>query len=291
MRKLRVAGAIVVVAAVAATGTYLFASGSTGTSNTGGSGDNGAATSVTVTTAKSTSSAPTSTRVTQLSEMPDLVGKLLGAARDELPVSLEVVVEETFDNTKPDGTVTKQDPEPGGAVGRKVTLTVARPAYTVFLDSLRPASGAWSNSQGEIVGMAGKAYPHSLLDSVSTCSSKQAVEYNLSKGYRKLVTTVGLSDNSEYSPLQVQLEVFADEGRLLATANVKVGEVVPLDLDVTNVLRLKFQWLPARATGGCNSSNAIVLGDAKLLGVAGEVPTSGLPPTSTRGTTTTTTTR
>ncbi|MEV6711383.1 protein kinase [Lentzea sp. NPDC051208] len=293
MRKLRVAGAIVVVAAVAATGTYLFASGSTGTSNTGGSGDNAAATSVTVTTTKSTSSAPTSTRVTQLSEMPDLVGKLLGDARDELPASLDLVVEEVFDSTKPDGTVTKQDPEPGGAVGKKVTLTVARPAFTTYLDSLTAASGSWTNSQGEIVGMKDKSYSHSVFARVDGCSSKDSVEYNLNQGYRRFVATAGMSNDSAASGLQVQFEVFADEGRLLTTGKVKLGEVVDFDLDVTKVLRLKIQWQPLRDRETCYTTNAWVLGEAKLLGVAGEVPTSGLPATSTRGsaTTTTTTTR
>jgi serine/threonine-protein kinase len=292
MRKLRVAGALVAVAAVAATGAYLYTSGGKDEANTGGSGGSGGATGTsTVTSTRSTSSTVTSTRVTQLTEMPDLVGKLLGQARDALPVTLDVAVEEVFDNTKPDGTVTKQDPAPGAPVGKQVTLSVARPAYTVYLDSLHPTSGSWANSnQGEIVGMSGKPYPHSLFDRVHTCSDKASVEYNLSKGYRRFVATSGMSDDSAYADLQVQFEIFADEGRLLKTATVKVGEVVDFDLDVTNVLRLKIQWQPARSTKGCYTSNAWVLGDAKLLGIAGEVPTSGLPPTSTRGAVTTTTT-
>ncbi|WP_394621368.1 protein kinase [Lentzea sp. JNUCC 0626] len=294
MRKLRVAGVIVVVAAIAATGTYLFASGSENEPGAAGPRDSGGVTGTKVTGPTTTTTVtPTSTRVTQLSEMPDLVGKLLGDARDALPVDLEVAVDEAFDNTKPDGTVTKQDPEPGAAVGKKVTLTAARPAYTVYLDSLRPIAGGWANTQGEIVGMVGKSYPHSLFDRVNTCSEKGSVEYNLSKGYRRFVATSGLSDDSSYADLNVQFEIFADEGRLLKTAVVKFGEVVDFDLDVTDVLRLKIQWQPARSSKGCYSTNAWVLGNAKLLGVAGEVPTSGLPPTSTRdsATTTTTTTR
>jgi hypothetical protein len=290
MRKMRVAGALVVVAAVAATGVWLYTSGTKDEANAGNSGDSGSVTGSRQTTpTRSASTTVTSTRVTVLTEMPDLVGKLLGEARDELPVTLNLVVEEVFDNTKPDGTVTKQDPAPGAAVGKQVTLTVARPAFTTYLDSLRPASGSWYSSQGEIIGMKDKSYPHSLYASVSACSSKDSVEYNLSQGYRRFVTTAGMSNDSASSDLQVQFEIFADEGRLLKNATVKVGEVVDLDLDVTKVLRLKIQWQPVRSRGNC-SSNAWVLGDAKLLGVAGEVPTSGLPPTSTRGSVTTTTT-
>lgn len=287
MGRLRVAGVIVVVAAVAAAGTYFFATGGENEGIAGTSGDGGSTTSVTTT--RSSATTVTSTRVTQLSEMPELVGKLLGEARDELPASLDLTVEEIFDSTKPDGTVTKQDPEPGGAVGKKVTLTVARPAFTTYLDSLRPASGEWYGGQGEIIGMKDKSYPHSLVAIVSACSSKGKAEYNLSQGYRRFVATAGMSNDSPSASLQTQFEIFADEGRLLKSGTVKVGEVMDLDLDVTKVLRLTIQWQPVKSNGGCGY-NYWVLGDAKLLGVAGEVPTSGLPPTSTRGSATTTTT-
>ncbi|MET8758814.1 protein kinase [Lentzea sp. NPDC004782] len=290
MRKLRVAGALVVVAAVAATGVYLYTSAGSDEANAGGSGDSGGATGTsTVTSTRSTTSTVTSTRVTQLTEMPDLVGKLLGQARDALPATLDVAVEEVFDNTKPDGTVTKQDPAPGAPVGKQVTLTVARPAFTTYLDMLKPANGSWSGYQGEIIGMKDKSYPHSLYAGVSACSGKDSVEYNLSQGYRRFVATAGMSNESASADLQVQFEIFADEGRLLKNATVKLGEVVDLDLDVTKVLRLKIQWQPVRTRSNCDS-NAWVLGEAKLLGIAGEVPTSGLPPTSTRGAVTTTTT-
>lgn len=288
MGKLRVAGVIVVVAAVAATATYFLASGDGNKGTASTPGDGGATTSVTTT--RSSATTVSSTRVTQLSEMPELVGKLLGDARDELPASLDLVVDEVFDNTKPDGMVTKQDPEPGGAVGKKVTLTVARPAFTTYLDSVTPASGRWNTTQGEIVGMKDKSYPHSVVAGVNGCSSKDSVEYNLNQGYRRFVATAGMSNDSSYANLQVQFEIFADEGRILKTATVKLGEVVDIDVDVTKVLRLKIQWQPIRDRESCYNTNAWVLGDAKLLGVAGEVPTSGLPPTSTRGSTTTTTT-
>jgi len=290
MRKLRVAGALVVVAAVAATGVYLYASGTKDEANAGGPGDGGGVTGTKQISATSSSTTVTSTRVTQLTEMPDLVGKLLGEARDALPATLDLAVEEVFDNTKPDGTVTKQDPAPGAAVGKKVTLTVARPAFTTYLDSLTPASGRWTNSQGEIVGMKDKSYSHSVFARIDGCYSKDSVEYNLNQGYRRFVATAGMANDSAYADLQVQFEIYADEGRILKTATVKLGEVVDLDLDVTKVLRLKIQWQPIRNRDSCYNSNAWVLGEAKLLGVAGEVPTSGLPPTSTRGSVTTTTT-
>lgn len=287
MRKLGVAGVVMMVAAITATGTYLFASGAKDDDPVSGqAGDTSATT--TVSTSRSTSITVTSSRVTQLSEMPDLVGKQLGKARDELPASLDLVVEEVFDNTKADGTVTAQDPAPGAAVGKQVTLTVARPAHTTYLDSLHPATGYWYK-QGEIVGMKDKTYPHSLLAIVGGCAGKDSVEYNLAQGYRRFVATAGMSNDSSSASMQAQFEVFADEGRLLKSGTVKVGEVVDLDLDVTKVLRLRIELQAVRGSSDC-TKNVWVLGDAKLLGVAGEVPTSGLPPTSTRGSATTTTT-
>jgi hypothetical protein len=83
------------------------------------------------------------------------------------------------------------------------------------------------------------------------------------------------------------LEVFAD-GRQIASAPLEFGTAVPLDLDLTNALRLRFQW-QGISKQTCGSS-AFALGEAKLLGLAGEVPTSGLPATPTSSTKPVTTT-
>jgi hypothetical protein len=98
----------------------------------------------------------------------------------------------------------------------------------------------------------------------------------------------GIGDDAQYDALKMQLEVFAD-GRLLTSTSVEFGKVADLDLDLTNVLRLKFQWVATSGPRTCGD-NTFALGEAKLLGLASEVPTSGLPPSATTSTKPTTTT-
>lgn len=227
----------------------------------------------------------------KLVTMPDLVGMTLGEARDKLPRSMDVQVIEQVDENTPDGTVLSHEPAAGEDVDNTVKLVVARPAVTVYLDSVPPSAGRWGTSdQAFTVGIGGKQYLHALGTVMgSYCTSyPEVVEYNLSKGYRRLVAAAGISDNAEDAAMKVQLEVFGD-GRLLISEPIEFGSVVDLDVDLTNVLRLKFQWLVTSASETCGD-NTFALGEAKLLGLANEVPTSGLPPASTNSQPTTSST-
>ncbi|MFJ6677392.1 protein kinase [Actinosynnema sp. NPDC091369] len=235
-----------------------------------------------------TTAKTTTKRVATLDTMPDLVGRKLGEAREKLPESLDVEIVEQVDQKAADGTVLSHEPAAGQKVDGKVTLVVARPAVTVYLDEVKPSTGNWSTAgEAFTVGMAGEQYLHALGSSLDYyCTSRaNVVEYNLSKGYRRLVATAGIGDNAESADVRVQLEVFAD-GRQLTTQPIEFGKVVDLDLDVTNALRLKLQWVVTSSSKTCGDS-VFALGEAKLLGLASEVPTSGLPPQSTTTTTTT----
>lgn len=289
-RRLPVVLAAVVLLGVVGGGGYVLAN--RGSENTGTSdptppvaNGGGEMSAQERTTTRMTTSPPDIVLVT----MPDLVGMKLGEARDRLPQSMDVEVVEQVDDQSPDGTVLSQEPNAGERVNNSAKLVVARPAVTVYLDSVEPTSGRWG-TQGRTftVGMAGKQYLHSLGASTSRyCSSGWSVEYNLSKGYRRLVATAGIGDDAEDSEVKVQLEIFAD-GRLLTSSPVELGNVVDLDLDITNALRLRIQWVVTSGSATCGN-NIFALGDAKLLGLAGEVPTSGLPPSATTPSTTTTT--
>ncbi|WP_285743226.1 protein kinase [Lentzea sp. NBRC 105346] len=236
----------------------------------------------------STSARATTTQEIRLTSMPNLVGKKLGEARDLLPKSMNVEIIEQVTEDKPDGEVLSQEPAAGQPVDNSAKLTVARPAVTVYLDAVRPASGQWGSGGDAITaGMAGKPYLHSLASYTRYyCTADlQVVEYNVSKGYRRLVTTAGITDSSQNTAMKVQLEIFGD-GRQLTSKPIEYGTVVPLDIDLTNVLRLKIQWVITSNRTTCGD-NYFVLGEAKLLGLAGEVPTSGVPAAPTSTTTTT----
>jgi serine/threonine-protein kinase len=110
-------------------------------------------------------------------------------------------------------------------------------------------------------------------------TSTQAVEYNISKGFRRFTATAGIDDNAVDSSLKMQLEIFAD-GREIFNKPVAYGTPVPVDLDISGVLRLRFQWEAVSGSRSiCCSGSYLVLGTAELLGLPGEVPTSS--PTTT----------
>lgn len=203
------------------------------------------------------------------SVVPNLVGKKLAAAQDALP-GVQVTPVDKIDATAADGTVIAQDPQPGAAMGDTVTLTVARQPELVYLDSVDPASGDWSG--GENADIAGKNYLHVLAAQVYSTMSSQAVEYNISKGFRRFTATAGINDSAADSSLKMQLEIFAD-GREVFNKPVVYGTPLPIDIDVSGVLRLRFQYEGVSGRGCCPRSY-LVLGTAELLGLPGEVPSA-----------------
>ncbi|WP_329054467.1 protein kinase [Amycolatopsis sp. NBC_01488] len=218
----------------------------------------------------STSDSPSVTTTAKPSVMPNVVGKKLAAAQDALP-GIQVTTVDKIDATADDGTVIAQDPAAGAAIGATVTLTVARQAQLVYLDSAQPASGSWDANQN--ANIAGKNYLHSLGAQVASDSRTEAVEYNVSKGFRRFTATAGIDDNAGDSSLKMQLEIFAD-GREIFNKPVAYGTPTPIDLDVSGVLRLRFQYEGVSGNSECCARSYLVLGTAELLGLPGEVPTS-----------------
>ncbi|WP_410659430.1 protein kinase domain-containing protein [Amycolatopsis sp. lyj-112] len=140
-----------------------------------------------------------------------------------------------------------------------------------YLNELEPVTGSF-NSSRQTGSVAGKTYLHTLATGVQECSQADSAEYNLSKGFRRLVASAGLDDNSADSALKVQLEVFGD-GRKLLSTTLELNKMVPVDLDLTGVLRLKIGWQPVRSGDDCGASdNRLDLGEAKLLGLPEEIP-------------------
>ncbi|MGW4520530.1 protein kinase domain-containing protein [Amycolatopsis sp. NPDC004378] len=218
----------------------------------------------------STSDSPTVTTTAKPSVMPNVVGKKLADAQDALP-GVQVSTVDKIDATAADGTVIEQDPAAGAAIGDTVKLTVARQAQLVYLDSVQPASGQWDANQN--ANIAGKNYLHSLGDAVDAGTSTHGVEYNIAKGFRRFTATAGIDDNAGDSSLKMQLEIFAD-GREIFNKPVAFGTPTPIDLDVSGVLRLRFQYEGVSGNRECCTRSYLVLGTAELLGLPGEVPTS-----------------
>ncbi len=288
-RALPVLAAIIVLLGGAG-GTYALMSAKENSSGNGAAAATPTGGNSTTTTI--TESTTTTSSEVRITTMPDLVGKNVSAAKDALPRSMKVEIVDQVDEKAAADTVLSQEPAAGQPVGDGVKLVVARTGVVVYLDSLTPTAGRWGTSgNGYVVGMGAKQYVRSVgtnLDHYSCASEVYSAEYNLSKGYRRFVAAAGFSDNSENTAVKVQLEVLAD-GRQIFTKPVGFGSNVPLDLDLTGVLRLTFQYQVTSGAKTCSNST-FALGEAKLLGLAREIPISGLPAASTVPTTTTTTT-
>ncbi|MEV6622164.1 protein kinase [Amycolatopsis sp. NPDC051106] len=218
----------------------------------------------------SAADSPSMTTTAKPSVMPQVVGKKLADAQDALP-GIQPTIVDKIDATAGDGTVIEQDPAAGAAIGDTVKLTVARQAQLVYLDSAQPASGQWEANQN--ANIAGKNYLHSLGARVESDSRTEAIEYNISKGFRRFTATAGIDDNAGDSSLKMQLEIFAD-GREIFNKPVAYGTPTPIDLDVSGVLRLRFQYEGVSGSDSSFSRSYLVLGTAELLGLPGEVPTS-----------------
>jgi serine/threonine-protein kinase len=237
--------------------------------------------------------APTTTTTTTVPELtvaPDLVGKKLAEAQDMLPKSLQLDIEDSIEQTGPPGTVIEQSPKPGEAVNGTMKLTVAREPAQLYLDEMKAINDYGYFRKDTVGSLGGKTYPHTVGAAVDGCSSREAhsVEYTLFKGYRRFMATGGIDDVSKDTGLKVQLEVFGD-GRKLATEILEYGKQVEITADLSGVLRLKFQWQVQ--SRGANCDGYMDLGEARVLGLPGEVPTSGVPASGSSSSTTTKTTR
>jgi serine/threonine-protein kinase len=246
--------------------------------------------------ARPASAAPPTTATTtsevELTVAPGLIGRKLAEAQDMLPSSLKVETVDSIEQTAQPGTVIDQSPKQGEPLNGKIKLTVAREPAQIYLDELEAINKDWTVRSNRAGSLGGKSIPHTVAAAVSKCSDADAeiVEYTISKGYRRFLATVGIDDNSQDTALKVQLEIFGD-GRKLATQVVEYGKPTELSADLSGVLRLKFQWQP-QAGSMCGGDSWMNMGEARLLGLPGEMPTSGVvsPSGSSTGSSTTTTT-
>ncbi len=259
----RIAIAAGLVLVVLGVGAYLLFGGKKN------SGQDAAATSPSSTAGKVTTTSfagPT----TLPASLPDVTGQPVSDAQSQLE-AIKVTVETTSvtDASQPDGTVIAQDPPGGAAYASQVTLTVAHKPVTTYLSDLTPVDG--ETSATGVVSSDGTQYVHSVSLDVVASDNRYAVRdatvsYDLSKAYGRFTAKLGVSDDSN-DAATVTIEIFGD-GRSLTSKDVKVGKNVPVDLDVTGVLRLKVVVTSTAPKDVLDTGHSIeataVLGDATL---------------------------
>lgn len=200
--------------------------------------------------------------------VPDVTGKTFSAADEQL-TKLGFAVKENpiFDQQKTDGLVTGQNPPAGTGNAAEVTLDVVRRPVVTYLADMDPVSTDRLDTPQEGTTKAnGKSYSHGLLVTPPR-SGIGTIEYDFSRHYRKLSGELGLDDKSD-SSTGGKVEIYGD-GRQLLALDVPFGTTTPVDVDVTDVLRIKITVATVDGQG------SIVFGDFAAQGLQSEVSASG----------------
>jgi hypothetical protein len=144
------------------------------------------------------------------------------------------------------------------------TTTTVRPTYLIDLESVNQP--AWDESND--LDLDGVPYTHGLVsESLGYCGTnatgvERQAEYSLGRKFRSFHSMAGLSEDSPPG-LPVKLDVYADD-QLVRSDMLEVGQPVEIDMDVTDVLRLRFVATKQFESPGYCSYVYAALGDPVL---------------------------
>ena len=195
---------------------------------------------------------------------PSLVELDVDEARERLQdVGVSVELEQRYDPSVEPGTVLEQSIAPGAPMGSSATLVVAEGDASLFLEELSTLDNT-GFTQGENIAMDGEIYLRSLTSSISRRYDSASVEFNLSRDFRRLSSVVGYSDTSS-SEGRIRMQIFGD-GEELFTQDVVLGTAIPVDVDVTDVLRLRITANVLEGPSGRFAEMQAGFGEARLHG-------------------------
>lgn len=208
--------------------------------------------------------------------VPDVTGKTFAEAQQQLTkLGFEVKENPIFDQKLADGLVQGQNPPADTANIAEVTLDVVRRPVVTYLADMEPVANSTFSGYAKGTQKANATtYTHGILLDPNNGAQLSTLEYDLSKQYRKLTGTLGMEDKSA-SASTGKVEIYGD-GRQLFSQDIAFGQSVLVDVDVTDVLRLKITVAIVDGKG------AVVFGDFAAQGLQSEVGASGSPtPTTT----------
>jgi hypothetical protein len=200
--------------------------------------------------------------------VPDVVDKTFGDAQQELErLGFAIVEVPEFDDEKVDGLVVGQDPPAGTTNAGEVRVTVVRRPVVSYLAEEEPVSREIGYRTGTAKAN-GATYSYGLVLK-APYDGVGAIEYDLSRHFRKLVGEVGLDDAASSDAIY-RVEIYGDN-RALWSDTVSLGTTTPIAVDVTDVLRLRI------AVSRPEGSGEVVLGDLRVQGLRSEVTPTPTP--------------
>lgn len=193
-----------------------------------------------------------------VSPMPDFVGMKVADVRSWAEErEIEVRTETDLTDELPAGEVVAQIPSAGAQVSQEIVVTIADAPIIVELAEYGSLDDFYG-SRGEIQ-MNGTVYPDTIY--LTTSSRTAWITYNLSRDWTTLKAELGLSDEHSGNAV-VQVEIKGDD-ELLYSEAIAFGSITPIELDVTNVLRLSISSTPVEG-----KQTRLGLGEARLIGGA-----------------------
>jgi len=140
------------------------------------------------------------------------------------------------------------------ATGSTYSATAALSPFTVYgwyyLDTFDTVAGYRDEDSTAVNGVT---YPRSVW------AEDAYFEVNLSRACKTFVASMGLSDNASTSARETAT-LTGDSRQLFRKTGVKLGEMTPLTIDVTGILRLRFD-----DTHESGNDWQVVYGDARVL--------------------------
>jgi hypothetical protein len=207
-----------------------------------------------------------------LAPMESFVDKPVGELRTYLEQrGVKLRVETVLDDAKADGTVTEHNPAAGEPLGPEVLVKVTSKPITFHLVDIKPiqTDGQLNPFEYGEFSTNGETVPRSIALGSYYVGKSPWIEYDLSRDWRFLRATVGVSDKAK-SDTKVRLDILGD-GNPLFSKEFTIGKSEPIDIDVSDRLRLRIQ-----ITG--TPDQGLILGDLRLIGSPDKVPPSSAPP-------------
>ena len=199
-------------------------------------------------------------------QVPALVGQS-GDDADQVLTGLGVRVErkQVYDPAIAEGTVTSLDPPAGSPLPLLVTVTVAGPASSLYLEELDAIDGGCSSGE---TAVNGQSFQHSVYCSPSSYSDdEQVTTYLLNRLTSSVEGVIGVTDQSDPG-LTADVALVGD-GRVLWAGSLRYGQAAAFTADTRGVLRLEIRY---RATSE-GESGSFALGDVRAVGSPVDITT------------------
>ncbi|AZZ41310.1 hypothetical protein C0Z11_02305 [Acidipropionibacterium jensenii] len=136
----------------------------------------------------------------------------------------------------------------------------------VYLHDLTPVSGTLDSGAYEVNG---KLLANSVRTTIGRYSDPSEVDYLLARRCTRMTATLGLDDQqTDTTPAVASILV---DGKAVLTKKIAYGASVPVDLNITNALRvtIRTQWLESEQS---SESVYMIWGDAAVQ-CTGDLPT------------------